>query len=357
MTDCDLLILGSGYFAEVMLNDIAATAKKPVKVIIGGRNLPRMKWLVTAANARAAMFGTHARFESAEFDMASTQTIADGLSRFAPKVVVQSASLQSPWKVDGRDSKWAALVNDAGFGFTLALQAMLPTRTARALKESGSKAIFVNTCYPDVVNQVIKAQGLPITCGVGNIAIFSSIAKSVFDPQGLSSVKVLGHHNHLVDWRKPAADRTQAPVRVWVDDVEQQGILERFRDVQLPFRDLNVISGGSAVPVLLALAGTADCASHVPGPAGRPGGYPVKVSAGKVELDLPRGLGESDAVAWNLHFEQADGASVIDRKVVYSSRAREAIAQYDSGIADGFHVEDLSEAYARVSALRERLGG
>src|SRR5690348_13342096 len=100
MKACDLLILGTGYFAEVMLNDIAATAREPVHVVVGGRNVPRMQWLVTAANARAAMFGTHAVFEMSQFDMSTMDSITAGLSRFSPKVVVQSASLQSPWKVD-----------------------------------------------------------------------------------------------------------------------------------------------------------------------------------------------------------------------------------------------------------------
>ena len=36
MKECDPLILGTGYFAEVMLNGIAAVARRPVRVVVGG---------------------------------------------------------------------------------------------------------------------------------------------------------------------------------------------------------------------------------------------------------------------------------------------------------------------------------
>jgi hypothetical protein len=75
-------------------------------------------------------------------------------------------------------------------------------------------------------------------------------------------------------------------------------------------------------------------------------------------LNLPRHLSESEAVAWNLGFESVDGASVsADGSVSYSERARLAIKKYDPQIADGFHVSELDNAYSKLAALRERLGG
>ena len=358
MNECDLLIIGTGYFAEIMLTDLAATAPAPMTVVIAGRNQARLKWLRTAANARAATFARPVRFVADTFDLTSTESIAQGLRRWSPKVVVQSASLQSPWAVDRPDSQWSRLVGTAGFGITLALQSMLPARTASALQALGSKATFVNTCYPDGVNQLLHAKKLPITCGVGNIAIFSSVIAGTLPLAERASVRVLAHHQHLVEWRRPGAERSGVAVRVWQGETEMTDVQQRFRDIQLPFRDLNLISAGSAVPVLIALAGAGDCRSHVPGPNGLPGGYPVRVRAGAVELDLPKSITRDEAVAWNRQFEDADGVSIgADGRVVYSARARAALHQVSPEVAAGFDVGELDSAYSVLQDLRTRLGG
>ena len=358
MRPCDILIIGTGYFAEIMVCDLAATAPADTTVVIAGRNVERLKWLCTASNARAAIFGRPVQFLTDTFDLRSVDSVAEGLRRWSPSVVVQSASLQSPWSVDRPDSGWSRLVNAAGFGITLAFQSMLPVRTATALQTLGSSAAFVNTCYPDGVNQVLRARKLPITCGVGNIAIFSSVIAGTHAPTERAAIRVLAHHQHLVQWRRPGAERDGVPPRVWNGETEMTDVQERFRGIQLPFRDLNVISGASAVPVLLALAGKQDCRGHVPGPNGLPGGYPVRVKSGAVELDLPAAVSADEAIAWNRQFEAADGASVTaDGRVVYSERARAALQAVSPEVTAGFDVQELESAHAALQALRTRLGG
>src|SRR5690606_9755477 len=122
-------------------------------------------------------------------------------------------------------------------------------------------------------------------------------------------------------------------------------------------RDLNLVSGASAVPVLLALAGEGARRVHVPGPGGRPGGYPVMADRDGVTLDLPRGVSEADAIAWNRQFEEKDGVTVRNGRVVYSARAQDALARHSADLAAGFAVEDVEAAAAELGVLRERLGG
>jgi hypothetical protein len=357
MQKSDILVIGTGYFAEIMICDIAVHAKRPVRVVIGGRNKERLSWLKEAGNARAANFGTEATFDTVILDSSTAETIGEGIASVSPAVVVQSASMQSPWKVDRMDSAWSKLVADAGFGMTIAFHSVLPSRTSRAVRD-GAGATFVNTCYPDGVNQVLHAAGLPITCGVGNIGIFSSIITGLVSQPQRADVRVLGHHQHLVQWRKPGIERTGAPVRAWIGDEEIADVDAMTRHVQLPYRDLNVISGASAVPVLLALAGHGRIRSHVPGPGGRPGGYPVMVDKAATTLDLPKGMTEQEAVAWNKRFEAADGVSVSeDGRVVYSEVAQKAIAAYSKELAAGFHVRDIEPAAQALGELRARLGG
>ena len=49
----------------------------------------------------------------------------------------------------------------------------------------------------------------------------------------------------------------------------------------------------------------------MPAPAGRPGGYPVTVSRAGIELDLPDGLSETDAIAINAVAARWDGIEMI----------------------------------------------
>ncbi|QDY99585.1 hypothetical protein FQ775_03905 [Nitratireductor mangrovi] len=337
--------------------DLAATATTDLRVTIGGRNPDRMNWLVDACRARATIYGTPVSFDSVRLDATARDTLIEPLSVLNPKVVVQSASAQSPWSVDNGESEWSDLVARAGFGMTIAFHALLAWRTAGALKQAGLHAHFVNTCYPDGVNQVLASAGMPMTTGVGNVGIFSAMIGGRLSHADRAALRVLGHHRHIVEWRKPPGQRDGAPVRAWIGDTEIGEVEAMTRDIQLPYRDLNLISGASAVPVLLALAGEGGRRAHVPGPAGLPGGYPVAVDASGVRLDLPAGISRDEAVAWNLQFEDKDGVSIRDGRVVYSQKAREMIRPHSAEIADGFAVNDIEEAVAGLSRLRERLGG
>ncbi|WP_011581721.1 MULTISPECIES: hypothetical protein [Chelativorans] len=353
----DILFSGTGYFTEIMLGDIAATAKSPLRIVIGGRNPVRMKWLVDACQSRATIYGTSATFESVHLDSSSPEALAEPLSKLRPRVVVQSASIQSPWRVDNGESRWSDLVASAGFGSTIAFHTLLAWRMASALEMLGLDSLFVNTCYPDGVNQVLAAAGKPLTTGVGNVGIFPALIGGRLPVEQRADLRVLGHHRHLVEWRKPVGTRGGKPVRAWLGDEEIADTEAITRDIQLPYRDLNLISGASAVPVLLALAGEGRRRAHVPGPQGRPGGYPVMVDRDGVTLDLPKGLTEHEAIAWNRQFEDADGVSVKEGRVVYAEHTQEALRAHDPDIANGFAVTEVEDAAAAIGALRERLGG
>lgn len=352
---CDILISGTGYYAEIMLADLAATAKTPLSVTIAGRNKERMKWLVEACRARAANFGSPASFQSAALDSSSAASIAETLGAIRPGIVVQSASAQSPWRVDNNESDWARLVARAGFGLTIAFNSLLSFRTSSAMKQLGLSGHFVNTCYPDGVNQVLAQAGLPITTGVGNIAIFAAVIGGRVPLEQRKDLRILGHHRHIVEWRKPPAQRAGAPVRAWVGDKELADIDGMTGDIQLPHRELNMISAANAVPVLLALAGEGARRVHVPGPGGRTGGYPVIADKTGVVLDLPSGVTEEDAIAWNTQFEDADGVSIRDGQVIYAERVRTLLAEYSPELAKGFKVTEVEEAAAALDELRTRL--
>ena len=94
----------------------------------------------------------------------------------------------------------------------------------------------------------------------------------------------------------------------------------------------------------------------MPGPNGLPGGYPIKFSAGRLDLDLPAKFAPHEAIAWNLSYEETSGLVVgSDGYATYTGVLRERLAALSRTIADGFHVRDIADACRAMSDLRSRL--
>lgn len=350
----DILIFGTGNFAGRIALDIAATAREPVTVVIAGRNVERLKWLRTAGNARAAMFNRPARLVTHEVDLSVADAAADAIAAIEPKVVVQAASFQTGNVISTQDNAWTKLVAEGGLSATAVLQAPLSIAVARAVKAVRPQAHFINCCFADVVNPLIAALDLPITCGVGNVAILANaFAGTLALGQRL---KVLAHYQNLAPWRRAAETRHGPSARVWIDDEEVADVYRRFADVQLTREPAIEISGASGVPLMLAMAHGHDWRGHVPGPRGLPGGYPVRLKAGEIELDLPASLTRSEAIAWNLRYEQDSGLVVgSDGRATYTGMLRARLAALSPGLAGGFHVGDIENVYRDMNDLRSRL--
>lgn len=352
----DLVLCGTGTFAARILFDLAATAPRALSVLLVGRNAMRLAWLRTAANARAAMFGTRVRVTERAIDTLSTDTISELLAACAPRVVVNTASAQGGRVVTDRPDGWTRLTQQAGLGVSAILQARLSVFVARAVATAAPGAYFVNGCYPDVVNGMLAAAGLPITCGIGNVAILAHAFAGAMGP-GHGRLQLLAQHAALAAFRRPPAERTDAAAPlVWLDGHKLDRVMERFAGVQLAVEPVIDISGASGVPLFMAMIDGAVWRGHVPGPGGRPGGYPVRLENGGLRLDLPSGLSEAEAVEWNAAFERRNGVVVGgDGTVRYTGRVEAALRAVSPDIAQGFAMPDFDAADRALSALRERL--
>ncbi|MDP6787333.1 MAG: hypothetical protein QGI13_09430 [Rhodospirillales bacterium] len=355
---CDVLVAGTGAFAGRVIFDLAAGAEKPLTVAIGGRNPDRMDWLRTAANARAAIFGRQAAFSIAPINWETPESIAETIAATQPRVIVQAATLQPPSVAHAGDSEWSRMVMSGGLSITSVFQALLSARTAQAMRVAGVDAAFINCCYADVANGIIAAKGLPMTCGVGNVAILATMFEGDLGIRQPGHVKVLAHHHNLGTWRGPAAERGGIPPRTWINGKEIDDVYARFAHLRLTRESAIDISGCTAVPVIVALIGHQDRLCHVPGPDGLPGGYPVNIEGGVLSLDLPESVTRDEAIAWNRQFEDENGLVVEDDgQVVCNGRLRAQLAAHSPELAKGFHVDDLETAYVDLLELRRKLGG
>jgi hypothetical protein len=352
----DILIVGTGAFAARILFDLAATADAPARVAIAGRNAHRLAWLETGARARAHMFQRAVTIAAHVTTPTDPQQIADLLGRVRPSVILQAASLQSAAVISAQGNAWSKLVAAGGLSASAVFQTVLSARVARACAAVVPGAHFVNACFPDVVNGLIAAMGLPVTCGIGNIQILAhAFGGSLGGPLG-PDLKVLAHYQNVGAWRSMPEDRHGNTARVWLDGTEISDVHGRFRGVQLTPEPVIDISGAAATPLMLALAHGRDWHGHAPGPEGLPGGYPVRAKAGKLTLDLPTGLSHDEAVRWNLAHEKASGLVVDGHgNAHYTGRLHEELAAVSPELARGFHVRDLETVFVAMQQLRERL--
>ncbi|MEI4262674.1 hypothetical protein [Roseovarius sp. D0-M9] len=352
----DILITGTGMFAGRMALDIAATAQHPVKVMVAGRNTDRLDWLRTAGNARAAMFGTPAKIVTHEIDLMEEGASERILDIAQPRIVVQAASIQTSSVIAQKGSKWTDLVSRGGLSATAVFQAIISSRMARAIEATCPGAHYINCSFPDVVNGMISEMGYDVLCGTGNVAILSNVFEGAISGSDKGRLRVLAHYQNLAPWRQPADRRADAvPPRVFVGDKEVEDVFATFRDTRLTPEPAIEISGASGVTLMLALAANQTWYGHAPAPHGRPGGYPVKFEDGVFGLDLPTGVDEAAAVAWNDAFERRNGMTVGQGRAQFHGTLHEMLSNEGFVHADGFALCDLEEVHHDFAALRDRL--
>jgi hypothetical protein len=350
----EIAITGSGSLATEVMHALARASKDPISVALLGRDMDRLAELARSAAASA---GTDLQIVPIVVDWSDDALIKRTIGELQPKVLVHTASLQSPWTLN-QNNQWSDLVKSAGFGFTLPLQAVLALKVARAIADESPGTFLINGCYPDAVNRILSANGLKVSGGIGNVAIVAALLWSglpVTTKQG-RRLRLIAHHAQLA----AIVERRETRLDAWLDEEPIHAVAENWvRNVELQ-PNLNNIAGEAAVPLLFALLGRGPSwLGHSPGPMGLPGGYPVIAGAGGVELDLPGEITLEEAKAKNMTAGLADGVLIKDNgEVVLPESSRHALQRFMSGSVDDFmtwHASDVEAKAVHLLTLRDSL--
>jgi hypothetical protein len=304
------------------------------------------------AGVRAALSGRSVRFTPVPVKPTDPTALGAALAAAAPDGVLVCASTQSPWEAADRPSAWTALLRRAGFGLTLPFQAQVALATGAAVRRSSPAAFLVNACFPDAVNPLLTACGVPVVAGVGNVGILAAALQSALGLPDQGRLHVIGHHLQL---HAPEDPRDEA--LAWLDGApldDVTGLLTAHRSVG-DGRGNNDITGLLAARAVVALLTGATQDTHLPGVEGLPGGYPVRITAGGVALRLPPGVDRDQAVDANRRWAMRDGALVDGGQVRFGPAVTGALAPLLPAYADGFAAAEVTEVIAALEALRERL--
>jgi hypothetical protein len=347
-----LVLVGSGSLVRATCLALSAVdPSDPLDVVVLARNANASAELCHVARVRAAVGGRPLRFTARTVDPTDATVVAEALGELDPAGVLVGASTQSPWEPVDRPSEWSALVRRAGLALTLPFQAEVALAAGRAVRLASSDAFVVNACFPDAVNPLLAASGVPVLTGVGNVGLLAAALQSSLGLPDQSRLRVLAHHRHL---HRPASPAGEA--RAWVDDVPLVDVSYRLAAQRhSDRRGMNDITGLLAAQLLTDLLSGATRDGHLPGVGGRPGGYPVRVHAGAVTLRLPIGIDEGSAVRANQQWAGDDGVVVQGQRIRFGPSVAEALTGILPEYADGFDLRDLPEVTATLHRLRERL--
>lgn len=356
--EVEIAITGSGSLATEVVHALAVAVREQLTVALLGRCPARLATLARSAAARATAVGGRLKIVQMVIDWSDDTQLCRTILALHAKVLLHTASLQSPWTLGGSD-RWASLISCGGYGITLPLQTVLALRIGRAINNVSPDTCFLNACYPDAVNRLLYANGVKVTCGIGNVAILAALLLSELPIEKSTRLRLIAHHAHISASIK-GQDLQEAPLKAWIDqDPIHLEAARWLREARLP-SNLNSIVGATAVPMLLALIGRLPpWEGHSSGPMGLLGGYPVILAPNRIELDLPKEVDLAEASALNMAAAISDGATVKENGDVvlsdFSARALEEIAGGDTMYALSWHATDIEKQAAHLLALRKSL--
>jgi hypothetical protein len=295
------------------------------------------------------------------------------VSQYEPDIVFNATTPFPWWTMDQFPERVRQLSYSAGLGMWCAVDCLLPLRLSEALAEVVRPPLYVNACYPDMVNAFLRHCPNGPTLGIGNMSnlvpgLTLTFAQILDVPAQEISIRLVAHH--FTSLNAPTIGGCGgAPYYL---SVAHGGREMTFREPDdTPFAELKArftrirgldgqgVTVSSAATILASLLLRERRRHHAPGPNGLVGGYPVVVAEnGGVELDLPLGLDRDGAVGINEAAQKRDGLAAVGpgtvALTVQSRDALKTITGVELPTVTLSNVQELAEAV--VSSLNSRYG-
>jgi hypothetical protein len=360
-----VLLVGLGDLGGATL-DLLARARWVRRIIVASRTTDAGVARVNLARVAAIASGAAPDITFVPVDLKDRDWTAEVIATARPDVVYSTATMQS-WLVPERlRPELRTPLASVGYGMWLPVHLALTRRLMLAVRAADYQGPVAAAAFPDVVHCALGKVGLAPTTGVGNVAevvpkVALLAAARLGVPVGQVRVWLVGHHA-LVNAAYGDGDHTTEPPPFFVR-VEHNGrdvtdavnaralVLSVFPTAGLAA--IHSLTAATTLPVLAALSGAGDQASHVPAPGGLPGGYPVVVREGRVDvIELP-GCPLTDAIALNERSHAWDGIDRIEEDGTVVLREDSAAALRRLLNYDGERVR-VEDADARATDLIER---
>jgi hypothetical protein len=317
---------------------------------LAGRSAAAIQW------AQLLSLGTSCPVSAVRVDARDPEALSSVLADFEPDLIVQCASLLSPW-VFWECGTPPALQLLAG-GFALQVSAQLPIITAvmQLCRKLGLGCPVVNCSYPDLTHPILACSSAAPTTGVGNAGMIALRIAQLLQVEAAKPIQVIAHHSQVSAVMTGEMPDVWTP-RPWIF-VNGQKVSNDVALYSKPGlrteRSLNYLSAVTAIPVIAALLNPElDVKASLPGVFGLPGGYPVIIRQRTVTWDLPGGISIDQAIAFNELAARADGVERIgaDGTVFYTEAARHQMAALCPELSEPLHPSDARTRFEILAAF------
>lgn len=279
------------------------------------------------------------------------------LTNFEPDVIVQCATLLSPFAMKGVGTPAATAVLKAGFALQVAAQLPIIRSLMQARRSIGLSCPVINCSYPDVTNVMLASEGLAPDAGIGNVAIMALRFQQLIPGAAGRELRVIGHHSQL----GPSLAGQPAPAPNSVPLVYLHG--RKLEEAALLLKPglergptLNYLAAATVLPILHGfISQNSVTRTHAPGVLGLPGGYPIQFTGKKIALDLPEAVSIDEAIRFNNLSAAGEGIERIeqDGTLVYTQAARDTVAPYCPELAEPLKLSGLDKRLAALKAMIE----
>jgi hypothetical protein len=352
-----VMLVGLGNLGSVLL-ELLARDSLHLALVVGSRNADRAAARCNLARLGAAAQGRHPDIRFVPLDLDNVERTVATLAAERPAIVIGTASMQTWWLPDLLPPRAAEAVGRAGFGAWLPVHLAPMLKLMQAVQAAGVPGVWLTAPFPDVVNVVLGRAGLAPTCGIGNLGeivpkVRLLAAGHLGCPPEAVRVVLVAHHA-LEPLVYEDANRDVPPhfLRVYHGSLDVTREVEAERLLLSPWRlppgpAIHFLTAATTVRLVRALCSQEDHHLHVPAPCGLPGGYPVVVGAGRVEVEPIDGLSLHDAIALNEQSHRFDGIERIERDgtVVFCEASAAAMRE-----ALGYNCGRLDPGEARPRA-------
>jgi hypothetical protein len=319
--------------------------------MLAGKSDASVQW------ARLLQISSGREISAARVDGQDAEALKALLASFEPELIVQCATLLSPFALRSVQSGAAQAVLRGGFALQLAAQLPVVGALMQALRELGMQCPVINCSYPDVTHPILGAEGLAPTIGIGNVAMMAMWYQRNLAGASEATLQVVGQHAQLgpVLAGTFAAPETPVPL-VYLNGRRLVPEELRFDAGLMGGAALNHLAAATIEPILRGFTereGVVE--THAPGVFGLAGGYPVCFVAGAPELRLPDGLTLDEAVSFNCLAAKGEGIERIDEDgtVFYTEHARRSVAEFCPELAEPLRLKDVEKRLRVLQAVAQ----
>jgi hypothetical protein len=345
-----ILIFGMGdlgvHIARLVMENHYASV-----CMLAGQSSASEQW------AQLLHLSTGGDVRSTRVDGLDTEAVKKLLTSFEPDVIVQCATLLSPFALKKIGTPATLAILKGGFALQTAAQLPIIRSVMQARQAVGLSCPVINCSYPDVTNTMLASDGLAPDVGIGNVAIMALRFQRLIPGAADGGLRIIGHHSQL----GPSLAGEPAPAPTPVPLAYLHG--RKLKDKELllkpglgPGPTMNYLAAATVLPILRGLLSRdSTMQAHAPGILGLQGGYPIQFKGGQIELDLPKAVSREDAINFNSRSGAGDGIERIDPDgtLFYTSAAQEAVAPWYPELAEPLKVSDINSRLALLRTVSE----